>query len=159
MLIVGDEPGSAVPAVTASTKSTPESRSKVANSPVCALTATTIIGLTGHSWRGNRAATTARCCPAVGPSMASHSNPNAPIARCRSAAEAAAAEMALIRSNTVAIGKAGGRSRLCPTGGTGGDSTEANSSAGGIPLRSCAAAVAPDDVPITKSATSVISTL
>ena len=119
MLIVGDEPGSAVPAVTASTKSTPESRSKVANSPVCALMATTIIGLAGHSWRGNRAATTARCCPAVGPSMESHSNPNAPIARCRSAAEVAAAEMALIRSKTVAIGRAGGRSRFCPTGRNG----------------------------------------
>ena len=62
------------------------------------------------------------------PSMESLSNPNTPIARCRSAGEVAAAEMALIRSNTVAIGRGGGRSRFCPTGRTGGDSTEANSS-------------------------------
>ena len=81
--------------------------------------------------------------------MESLSNPNAPIARCRSAAEVAAAEMALIRSYTVAVGSEGGRSRLCPTRRTGGDSTEANSSAGGIPLRTCAAAVAPAEVPIT----------
>ena len=65
--------------------------------------------------------------------------------------------MALIRSNTVAIGRDGGWSRFCPTGRAGGDSTEANSSAGGIPLRTCAAAVAPAEVPITKSAVSVIS--
>ena len=36
------------------------------------------------------------------------SNPNAPIAHRRSAAEMAAAPMALIRSNTVAIGRDGG---------------------------------------------------
>src|SRR6201999_2469589 len=34
---------------------------------------------------------------------------------------------------------------------------DANSSAGGTLLRSCAAAVAPDDVPITRAAASVIS--
>ena len=38
--------------------------------------------------------------------------------------------MALIRSNTVAIGSDGGLSRFCATGRTGWDSTEANSSAG-----------------------------
>src|ERR1700733_3938134 len=108
MLTVGARPGSAVLAVTASTRSTPESRSNAANSPVCAFTATTIIGLSGHSRRGNRAATIARRCPAPGPSMESLSNPNAPIARRRSAAEVAAAPMALIRSNTVAIGRGGG---------------------------------------------------
>ena len=116
MLTVGTRPGSAQLAVTASTRSTPESRSNAANSPVCASTATTIIGLSGHSGRGNLAATIARRCPAPGPSVESLSNPNAPIARCRSAAEVAAAPMALIRSNTVAIGRDGGRSRFCPTG-------------------------------------------
>ena len=58
--------------------------------------------------------------------------------------------MALIRSNTVAIGGPGGGGRFCPTGGTGSDRIEANSSAGGVPLRTCVAAVAPDDVPITR---------
>jgi hypothetical protein len=116
MLCVGTRPGSAQLAVTASTKSTPESRLNAANSPVCASTAVTIIGLSGHSGRGNLAATTARRCPAAGPSVESLSNPNAPIARRRSAAEVAAAPMALIRSNTVAIGRDGGRSRFCPTG-------------------------------------------
>ncbi len=38
--------------------------------------------------------------------------------------------MALIRSNTVAIDRDGGRSRFCPAGRTGGDSTEASSPAG-----------------------------
>jgi hypothetical protein len=51
--------------------------------------------------------------------LASLSKPNAPIARCRSAAEMAAAPMALIRSNTVAIGGPGGVGRFCPTRGTG----------------------------------------
>ena len=158
MLCVGVVPGSAVLAVTASTRSTPESRSNAANSPVCASTATTIIGRSGQSWRGNRAATIARRCPAAaGPSMESLSNPNAPIARRRSAAEVAAAPMALIRSNTVAIGRDGGCSRLCPTGRTGSDSTEANSSAAGIPLRTHAAVVEPDEVPTTRSAASVRS--
>jgi hypothetical protein len=61
--------------------------------------ATTIIGLFGHSGRGNLAATIARrCSAAAGPSVASLSNPNAPIARHRSTAEVAAAPMALIRS-------------------------------------------------------------
>ncbi|MFI0470163.1 hypothetical protein ACH347_39350 [Saccharopolyspora sp. 5N102] len=119
--------------------------------------ATTIIGLSGHSGRGNLAATIARRCPAVGPSVESLSNPNAPIARCRSAAEVVAAEVALIRSNTVAIGRDGDRFRFCPTGRTGSDSTEADSSAAGIRLRTCAAAVAPAEVPTTKSAASVIS--
>ena len=112
-----------------------ESRSNATNSPVCASMAITIIGLSGHSGRGNRAATIARRCPAPGSSMESLSSPNAPIARCSSAAEVAAAPMALIRSNTVPIGKDGGCSRICPTGRTGGDRTEANSSAGGMPLR------------------------
>jgi hypothetical protein len=68
MLCVGTTPGSAVPAVTASTRSTPESRSNAASSPVCALTAVTIIGLSGHCWRGNLAATIARrCSAAAGP--------------------------------------------------------------------------------------------
>ena len=98
-----------------------------------------------------------RCSAAAGPRVASLSKPNAPIARCRSAAEMAAAPIALIRSNTVAIGGPGGVGRFCPTGGTGSDRIEANSSAGGMPPRTCAAAVAPDDVPITRSAASVIS--
>jgi hypothetical protein len=117
MRCVGAMPGSAVLAVTASTRSTPESRSNQANSPVCAFTATAIIGLSGHSGRGNLAATIARRCrPAAGPSAGSLSSPNAPIARRRSAAEVAAPPMALIRSNTVAIGRDGDRSRFCPAG-------------------------------------------
>ena len=52
----------------------------------------TIIGLSGHCWRGNLPATIARrCSAAAGPRVASLSKPNAPIARCRSAAEVAAA--------------------------------------------------------------------
>ena len=89
--------------------------------------------------------------------MESLSNPNAPIARHRSAAELAAAPIALIRSNTVVIGRDGGCFRLCSTGRIGGDSTEASSSAVGIPLRTCAAAVAPAEVPITRSARSARS--
>ena len=65
--------------------------------------------------------------------------------------------MALIRSTTVAIGRDGGSPRLRPTGRTGWDSTEANSSAAGIPLRTRAAVVEPDEVPTTKSAASVRS--
>src|SRR5690349_20015806 len=120
MLCVGAPPGSAVAAVTASTRSTPESRSNAANSPVCALTATTIIARSGHSWRGNRAATIARrCSAAAGPSMESLSNPKAPIARRRSAAEVAAAPMALIRSDQAAIGTGCGCYRIRPASGTG----------------------------------------
>ena len=89
--------------------------------------AVTIIGRSDHSWRGSLAATVARRCSAAGSSMASHSSPNTPIARCRSAGEVAAAPMALIRSMTVDIGRDGARSPGGPPGGTCWDSTDAMS--------------------------------
>lgn len=133
--------GDVLAAVTASTRSMPELRSNAASSPVCALTAATIIGLSGHCWQGNLEATSARrCCAAAGPRLTSLSNPNAPIARRRSAAEVAAAPMARMRSNTVPVGGDGGSCRFCPTGRAGAVRIEASSCAGGMPLRTCAAA-------------------
>jgi PPOX class F420-dependent enzyme/OxyR family protein len=86
------------------------------------------------------------------------SSPNAPIAHCSSAAEVAAAPMARIRSNTVAIGRDRDDTRpLGRIGRSGSESTAASRSAAGMPLRNCAAAVAPAEVPTTRSASAVRS--
>src|SRR5690606_41142601 len=74
--------------------------------------------------------------------------------RCRSPREVAAAPIARRRSKT-AVGGPGGR---CPAGRIGSDRIDASMSAGFLPLSTCAAALTPDEVPITRSAKTVRST-
>ena len=113
MLFVGDEPGSAVPAVTASTKSTPESRSKVAKS-----------GISGEGEDDQRPGRPVMTRQPVGNHGAVLTGRGS---ECGVALQSECAHRTLkigrrsgggtiarIRSNTVASGRARGRSWFCP---------------------------------------------